>query len=267
MIVDALNLGFRWKALGASDFLEDYMRTVESLKKSYKCQKLIIAGDWGSSSYRKALYPEYKGNRTKKYAEQTEEEAEDFERFIEEMNRIYAKYSEDDKYPVLRFKNVEADDIAAYVCSKKKTFGVPMIWLISSDRDWSTLIDEGINQFSYVTRKETTLDNWEERFDCTTEELISIKVLMGDAGDNVPGVPGIGPKRALELVKEYGSAYEIAANLPISSKYKYISNLNNFGADNLILNYRLMDLITHCEEALGEENCKAIDQTLLKYYG
>ena len=58
MIVDSLNLAFRYKHSGAVGFCTDYMRTVESLKKSYKTQKLIIAGDWGASQYRKNLYPE-----------------------------------------------------------------------------------------------------------------------------------------------------------------------------------------------------------------
>ena len=83
MIVDSLNLAFRYKHSGAVDFAEDYMRTVESLKKSYKADKLIIAGDVGSSSYRKELYPEYKQNRKDKYADQTEQEKREFEIFFE----------------------------------------------------------------------------------------------------------------------------------------------------------------------------------------
>jgi DNA polymerase-1 len=88
---------------------------------------------------------------------------------------------------------------------------------------------------------------------------------MGDSGDNVMGVPGIGPKRAMQLVQEYGSTYDIIAALPISSKYKYISSLNEFGADNLMLNYQLMDLVTYCEDAIGEENCRTLDKMLETY--
>ena len=59
MIVDSLNLAFRYKHSGATDFAEDYLRTVNSLKKSYKASKVIIAGDQGSSSYRKAIYRDW----------------------------------------------------------------------------------------------------------------------------------------------------------------------------------------------------------------
>ena len=265
MIVDSLNLAFRYKHSGAQDFCTDYMRTVESFKKSYKTPKLIIAGDMGSSSYRKNLYPDYKQNRKDKFADQTEAEKEAFEEFFAEVQIILSKYDTDGVYPVARFQGVEADDIAAYIVSKRKKYALEHIWLISSDRDWNLLIDEGVSQFSYVTRKEFTVDNWSEHYEFSRDDYISIKCLMGDSGDNVPGVPGVGPKKAASLVSEYGSTYDIIAALPIASKYKYIANLNTFGTDALMLNYKLMDLVTFCEDAIGADNCKSLDNMLDNY--
>jgi len=265
MIVDSLNLGFRWMHSGATDFVEDYVNTVASLARSYKCSKVIIAGDMGSSSYRKALAPDYKANRKEKYETQTEAEAAKFAAFFAEMQRVLDGYVNEGSYPVLRFPNVEADDIAAYIVRKRKKLN--NIWLISSDRDWDLLIDQNVSRFSYVTRKEVRYDNWNEHYEFSMEDYISIKCLTGDAGDNVAGVPGVGPKRAISLVQEYGSTYDIIANMPISGKYKYISALNTFGADNLMLNYKLMDLVSYCDEAIGEENCKTIENTLNQYLG
>lgn len=265
MIVDSLNLAFRYKHARAVDFCEDYMRTVDSLKRSYKCDKLIIAGDMGSSSYRKGLYPEYKQNRKDKFETQTPEEKAEFEEFFAEVQRILARYTDEGVYPVLRFPGVEADDIAAYICSRRKAFDLDQIWLISSDRDWNLLVDEGVSQFSYVTRKEFTVDNWHEHYEFDRDSYISIKCLMGDSGDNVPGVPGIGPKKAQALVAEYGSTYDVIAAMPIASKYKYIANLNAFGAEALMLNYQLMDLVTFCSDAVGVENCNTINKTLETY--
>lgn len=267
MIVDSLNLAFRYKHSGAIDFATDYMRTVDSLRKSYKSTKLIIAGDMGSSSYRKALYPEYKQNRKDKYADQTEAEKEAFEAFFAEVQGILSQYESENKYQVARFQGVEADDIAAYIVSKRKKFNLSQIWLISSDKDWDLLVAPGVSRFSYVTRKEVTHDNWHEHYDFDADSYISIKCLMGDSGDNVPGVPGVGPKKAASLVEEYGSAYDIIAALPISSKYKYIANLNSFGGDALMLNYQLMDLVTYCQDAIGTENCKQLDTILENYLG
>lgn len=265
MILDSLNLAFRYKHSKAVNFADDYMRTVESLRKSYHCDKLIIAGDMGSSSYRKALYPAYKQNRKDKYEQQTEQEAAEFEAFFKEVQVILSRYDEEGNYLVARFPGVEADDIAAYIVSKRKQLGIGNTWLISSDRDWNLLVAEGVSQFSYVTRKEFRLDNWDEHYEHSIDDYISIKCLMGDAGDNVPGVPSIGPKKAASLVAEYGSTYDIIAALPISSKYKYIANLNAFGAEALMLNYRLMDLVTYCEEAVGVDNCKTLDSMLEAY--
>mgnify|MGYP000618844174 FL=1 len=74
LVVDSLNLAFRWKHQGRTDFRYDFQKTVESLAESYQCKSIIITADWGSSSYRKVIYPDYKQNRKDKFADQTEEE-------------------------------------------------------------------------------------------------------------------------------------------------------------------------------------------------
>ena len=257
LIVDSLNLCFRFKHSKAKVFADDFIETVRSLARSYKCGKIILTCDQGSSSYRKEIYPEYKANRAEKYANQTEQEAKDFEAFFIEFNRTMELAAE--YFPLLRYNKVEADDIAAYLVSKLKD--THTIWLISSDKDWELLVCDTVSKFSYVTRKETTINNWNQHHECSPEEYISIKCLQGDSGDNIKGIEGIGPKRALELVKQYGSAFDIHAALPIPSKYKYIKALNDSG-DTILTNYKLMDLITYCEEAIGQENLKEIDKKL-----
>jgi len=264
LIVDSLNLAFRYKHSGATDFAEDYLRTVNSLKKSYKASHVIMACDQGSSSFRKAIYPEYKQNRKDKQATQTDAEAAAFELFFEDFLATLEHIKTNTEYPVVKFQGVEADDIAAYIVSKKKLLNFDEIWLVSSDKDWDLLVEPGVSRFSYVTRKEVTNENWSDHYDWTQDEYISIKCLMGDAGDNVFGVPSIGPKRAHGLVEEYGSTWDIIASIPVNGKYKYIQELNKC-KDQLMLNYQLMDLVTHCEEAVGVDNCKTIDTILEEY--
>lgn len=261
MIVDALNLAFRYKHAKSTEFVDDYIKVVDSLKKSYKASKVIITCDKGSSSYRKGIYPEYKQNRADKYVDQTQQEREEFEAFFEEFNRTMDAISS--IYPVLRFDKVEADDIAAYLVAILPP--EVNVWLISSDKDWDLLINERVSRFSYVTRKETTLANWEQHYDCTPEDYISIKCLMGDAGDNIKGVPGIGPKRAADLVKQYGSIFDIIAEIPFNSKYKYMKALDE-SKDILILNCQLMDLVTYCGDAIGAENRYQIEYEVDKLY-
>ena len=138
LIVDALNLAFRWKHQGRTDFRYDYQKTVQSLASSYGCNEVIIAADWGSSSYRKELYPDYKQNRKEKFAEQSEEERIAFEEFFEEFEASLEVLAEEG-YPVLRYKGVEADDIAAHLVKHKDRYNLENIWLVSSDRDWDLL--------------------------------------------------------------------------------------------------------------------------------
>lgn len=266
MIVDSLNLAFRYKHEGKLDFLLDYTRTVDSLRRSYKAGKVIIAADKGASSFRKNILPEYKGNREEKFKDQTPEEELEFKLFFEEYNAVIDGYKETGTYPVLRFDKVEADDIAAYIVKNRKQWGITKIILISTDRDWDLLIDLDVMRFSYVTRKETTIDNWDTHYDCAPEDYISVKVLQGDTGDNVPGVPKIGPVTAKKLLDQYGTALDIAANMPLPGKYVYIKNLNAFGAENIFRNYQLMDLITYCEEAIGADNCDTINKVMNDYF-
>jgi 5'-3' exonuclease len=262
MIVDGLNLAFRYMHAKSSSFVDDYIRVVDSLRNSYKANKVIIACDKGSSAYRKELFPDYKIGRKAKYENQTDEEREQVEAFFKEFESTLLQIST--VYPVLRFDQTEADDIAGYITTKIKNYpSIKEIWLISSDKDWDLLIDENTSRFSYVTRKEVTFENWNTHYDCSIEEYISIKCLTGDSGDSIPGVPGIGPKRAAELVREYGSALDIVCNLPIQSKYKHIQSLNN-SKDIIMRNYALMDLVTFSEEAL-KHNTKEIDKILKEY--
>jgi 5'-3' exonuclease len=263
LIVDSLNLCFRWMHAKSTEFADNFIEVVQSLQKSYKCKKVILTSDMGSSTYRKTIYPEYKANRAEKYANQTAQEAEDFRKFFEEYERTLEVASK--VFPLFRFQGVEADDIAAYICNNYKKFKISKIWLISSDRDWDLLINEDISRFSYVTRKEVTLNNWSTHYDCTPEQYISIKCLTGDAGDNIKGIEGIGPKRAADLIKQYDNALDIYYTLPINSTYKYIKALNNSG-DTILTNFLLMDLVTHSEEAVGIDNTKVIINEMEKLW-
>jgi len=260
LVVDALNLAFRWKHQGRTDFRHDYVAVVKSLANSYNCGNVIITADWGSSSYRKEILPEYKQNRKDKYATQTEEEKQAFIDFFEEYEETLELLAEE--YQVLRFKGVEADDLAAHLVKRKVDYGLEDVWLISSDRDWDLLIQNGVSRFSYVTRKEVTIDNWSEHYNVSPEEYISFKCLTGDKGDNVPGINGIGPKRAEGLIKDYGDAMTIYDNIPLSGSYKYIQELNA-NAEVLLKNYELMDLVTYCDDAIGVDNVSEIEGRMM----
>lgn len=260
MIVDTMNLAFRWKHMGMTKFADDYLNTVLSLASSYASGTVIAAADWGGSTYRKEIYPEYKGHRKELYANQTEEEKLATERFFNEYERTLEKLEEHKKIKVLRYKGVEADDIAAYVVSRIHDYGFEQAWLVSSDRDWDLLVGPYVSRFSYVTRKEITLDTWD--YPVPPEDYISYKVLVGDSGDNIPGIPGVGPKRAASLIEQYGSAMDIYDACPLVGKAKYIQAVND-NKEQILTNYELMDLVSFCQEAIGYENISDIGRRLV----
>ena len=257
LIVDGLNVAFRWKHQNILDFKYDYIRTIESLAKSYKAGTIIVCAD-GGSSYRKEIFPEYKANRKERFADQTEQEAKEFKMFMAEFQDTLTLIKE--KYPVFHFRGVEADDIAAYIT---QSIDYDECWLISSDKDWDLLISDKVSRFSTVTRKETTVHNWDEHYDFEIEDYITFKCLTGDKGDNVPGVPGVGPKRAVQLMEQYGTVFDIYDACPLEGRYKYIQAVNE-NAEQLLTNVELMDLVTYCEDAIGEENKEVIKNTLGK---
>lgn len=255
LIIDGLNLAFRYKYANKKDYAPLYVKTVQSLAKSYNAKKVVVLGD-GGSTYRENIYPDYKGNRKELRAKQTQQEADDFQDFLNEFTVAFELL--DLQFDTFRFKGVEADDIAAYLVKHYKD-SYKHTWMISSDKDWDLLIADNVSRFAYTSRKEITLDTWDQFYDYEPEQHISIKVLMGDKGDNVPGIEGVGEKRANTILRDYETAYDVYASLPIPGKYKYIQNVNSFG-DQLLLNYELMDLMTYCEDAIGEDNINTIEE-------
>jgi len=225
LIVDALNLAFRWKHTNNhAGFRYEFERTIGSIANSYKSKKIIIAADWGSSSYRKALYPNYKADRQEKYKDQSAEDKIKFEEFFEEYEATLKLLEEN--YIVLRYRNVEADDIAAHLVKNRVQYELEDIWLLSSDGDWDLLVTEGVNRFSWRSRKEITVNTWSDHYEVPTEQFMSYKCLMGDKSDNIPGITGIGPKRAASILGEYESVFDIVDSIPLPGAYKYIEELN-----------------------------------------
>lgn len=251
LVVDALNVSFRYKHAGIIDFADNLKSTIESIAQSYGCGTIIICADWGSSTYRLRLDPLYKSARKESYATQTQEEADEFQEFLQGYERALELLSE--YFPVLRYKGVEADDIAAFVVKHREDIGLDHIWLLSSDKDWDLLIGDHVSRFSTVTRKETTAANWSEHYPIPVDVYADYKCLIGDKGDSIPGVDKVGPKRATALLEEYGSLLSIVDSIPLPGKYVYVKNVNS-SKDRLVLNMKLIDLLTYCTEAIGHDN-------------
>jgi 5'-3' exonuclease len=262
IIIDSLNLAFRWihQKNGNKLFAEEYVATVISLAKSYSAKQIVLLSDFGSSN-RKNIYPEYKSARKEKRAQQTPEEEEAFKKALNEVDKAISILIEKKSAIHFKFPGVEADDIAACLTDNyASNYG--HTWLISSDKDWNLLINENVSRFSYVTKKEYIFETLEEDLGCSAEEYISLKVLMGDSGDSIPGITGIGPKRAIELINTYGNAFAVLDALPIEKSNVYIKKLNEQGPDVIPRNYALVDLLGFYEDNIGKDNIQHIKNVM-----
>lgn len=264
LLIDGLNLAFRHLRGNHTSFAAEYISTIESLANSYEASKIIVLGDWGSY-WRKSYYPEYKANREEKRKNQTPEDEQKFSEFLDEFNNtcilLQAK-----GYPFIRQKGNEADDLFSAIIDSKYTKKYDKIWIISSDRDLNLLLSDRVSQFSTVTRKEYRLDNWSDYYPFRHEQFIDYKILSGDAGDNVSKAPGVGEKRAMSLLEEYDSVWDM--DFPLEGP-KYIQNLNEFAkSGGLERNDMLMNIPEHYEEAINftdPDNTNKIDKILGDY--
>jgi len=254
LIIDANNLSYRWlQRPNYGSFGADFIRTIQSLAKSYEAARTIVCFDFGKSYYRMDMHEEYKGTRKKP---QEEEEVKKYEEFFAVLNDLPDQLDEE----VLKFRGVEADDILAWI-TQNISDRYDHTWVVSSDRDLYQLVDKNVSIFNIFGRKEVTIDTLRDDFEVTPSEYMLSRIIEGDKSDNIIGIEGIGPKRAQGLAREYKTLDSLLEALPIKGRSKYITNLNA-GADTLIRNEKLINLKKYCVEAItaGKNGDEPLEQ-------
>ena len=242
LIVDANNLSYRWLQRPNYDsFGADFIRTIQSLSKSYEAARTIVCFDFGKSYYRMDMHEEYKGTRKKP---QEEEEIKKYEAFFAVLNDLPDQLDEE----VLKFRGVEADDILAWI-TQNVSEKYDHTWIISSDKDLIQLVDENVSIFNIFGRREVTKQSLYEDLGLVPSEVMLSRIIEGDKSDNIIGIEGIGPKRAQTLAKEYKTLPSLLDAIPIKGRAKYIQNLNA-GVETLIRNEKLINLKKYCEDAI-----------------
>ncbi len=242
LIIDANNLSYRWlQRANYASFDADFVRTIQSLAKSYEAARTIVCFDFGKSYYRMDMHDEYKGTRKKP---QDEEEIKKYQDFFAVLNALPEQLDEE----VLKFRGVEADDILAWI-TQNISDRYEHTWIVSSDRDLYQLIDDNVSIFNIFGRREVSLQSLREDFDVNPSEYMLSRIIEGDKSDNILGIEGIGPKRAQGLAREYKTLDYLLDALPIKGRSKYIQNLNA-GHDQLVRNEKLINLKKYCVDAI-----------------
>ena len=131
--------------------------------------------------------------------------------------------------------------------------------ILSTDCDLDQLITNKVSRFSYITRKETNINNFEERTGVLPSEFLLMKIVVGDQGDNIPGIEGIGAKRGSTIASEYCELELLLDAMPIEGKQKFIQNLNK-SKELLEFNDKLMNLTDYQHEILTKKEIQHIEE-------
>ncbi|MEZ4749932.1 MAG: DNA polymerase I [Bdellovibrionota bacterium] len=153
-------------------------------------KKLAIAFDTPAPTFRKKLYPKYKANR--------EAPPEDLVKQIPYIQKAVDAFG----ITRMQMEGYEADDVIATLAHRANSESYH-VDIISGDKDLMQLVGPKIALFDTMKDKRYDAAAVEEKFGVGPEQMVDLLALMGDSSDNVPGVKGIGPKTAAELLQKY----------------------------------------------------------------
>ena len=169
------------------------------LTTKFDCDYNLVLFDAKRKNFRNDIFPDYKANR----AEPPEELIPQFPIIRETVDALNLNHLEIEGY--------EADDLIATYTKQALEQGMEVV-IVSADKDLMQLIRPGVTFYDPMKDKFFTPDDVKEKFGVYPERVVDVQALSGDSTDNIPGVPGIGPKTAAELVNTVGSLDEVLAH-------------------------------------------------------
>lgn len=147
--------------------------------------------DYSSKTFRNDLYPEYKANRSAPPEDLVPQFA-----VIREATRAF-------DLPCIEMEGFEADDLIATYARLAREAGAD-VTVISSDKDLMQLVGPQVSMYDTMKDRQIGVSEVVEKWGVPPEKMIDLQALTGDSVDNVPGIPGIGPKTAAQLIEEFG---------------------------------------------------------------
>ncbi len=181
-------------------FVGILLKLIRDYAPDYLAVVIDVSGD--RETFRVEIYPQYKAHR--------EAPPEDFHPQVERCVQLL----ETMRIPVIGREGVEADDVIASLVRRLEAEHDELdIRIVSRDKDLSQLISEHVELFAAHKDELVTPAALFSTEGVEPGHVRDILALMGDPTDNVPGVPGIGPKTAAQLILRYGSVDALLANL------------------------------------------------------
>ncbi|MGI5891846.1 MAG: DNA polymerase I [Bacillota bacterium] len=220
---------------------------------------IIICFDKGRITFRNQISGDYKATRK----ETPSELSNQFEILKEVLSAAGIFWRE--------LAGYEADDLLGTFARQAEQSGKKTL-LFSGDNDVLQLIDE--NTIAYMTKKGiSNIDKWDTEkvmaeYSLKPQQLIDLKALMGDASDNISGVPGVGKKTALKLIQQFGSVENLYNNLDQVGSVKLRQKLAEH-QDNVDICKKLATIDRQCPVEIDWQECKFVSidaESLLPIY-
>ncbi len=178
-----------------------FTNMLAKLMREHTGTHLAVVFDAGSQTFRNRLFGDYKAHRPEPPPDLIPQFA-----LVREATQAFGVRS-------IELEDWEADDlIASYARAMAERGG--QVTIVSSDKDFMQLLRAGVGMLDPIKQKPIGPEEVMEKFGVRPERMIDLQALMGDSVDNVPGVPGIGPKNAAQLLDEHGDLEFILAAAP-----------------------------------------------------
>ena len=187
-----------------TNVIHGFLMMISKIIKDFDTDKLVITWDVSKKTFRTDLYKDYKGNR--------KSAPDEFKIQVKVLQKLIEKFN----IPQVSLEGFEADDVLGTL-SKSFNDNDEEVLIVTGDRDSFQLISEKTNVL-YTKRGISEVERFgeaefEDRFKISTSQYIEYLGLKGDASDNIPGLPGVGEKTAINLLSDYENIENIYKNL------------------------------------------------------
>jgi 5'-3' exonuclease len=248
--------------------LVGFLKSVGYAIKLYQPTRVVLVFDGqGNSTNKKYLYADYKANRTNLKVTNWkvfDTKSEESESMANQMGRLI-EYCTQLPVSMISIPKIEADDVMGYLVQKFEADSeVDDITIMSADKDFLQLVSKKTSIYSPTKKKTYRPEDVLEEYQIHSHNFINYKLLMGDAGDNVPGVQGLGPKKLLKLFPELQDEVQLEIK-DLLEKAHLNEHLNPLYTKvlqfehQLGINYQLMSLK---DPNINDEDKRIIDETI-----
>ncbi|MGV3592692.1 MAG: DNA polymerase, partial [Gammaproteobacteria bacterium] len=171
---------------------------VRALIKQYPQSRIAVVFDAKGKTFRDDIYPEYKAHRPPMPQELASQ--------IEPIHALIRAMG----LPLLIVDGVEADDVIGTLAKQAWEKKIPTL-VSTGDKDMTQLVNDHVTLLNTMTNETLDRDGVIAKFGLPPERIIEYLALMGDSVDNIPGIPGVGPKTAVKWLLEYGTLANLVA--------------------------------------------------------